>query len=345
MSTVTISNKNVVSIANTVRDYQGGGVMTPERIMKWVNQFDEEYRNTILQEMDLILKKLYVSKVDAINFLRNLLQEDEIVGKDFKNNYNKVEFLNIQTRGHSQKELLELLDEILLEEYGVYSEECGTDSNSNTYIYIDDCFFTGNRVHRDIEGWVKNANPNSTLHIVFFGIHNLNFEYIREKIEEILAPKEITLRFWYFREILMDSWARGKYECCWPTYTEGNENVDSFVEFLNEQRELKKWKPLNYFRDANKPYDETLFSSKEARGIVESAFLDKGIEIFNLPLTPNHSMMPMGYTYNYTLGFGSLFVTYRNVANNCPSVLWWGDPNKHYPLNQWLPLFPRKTNS
>lgn len=53
----------------------------------------------------------------------------------------------------------------------------------------------------------------------------------------------------------------------------------------------------------------------------------------------------MGYDYQHTLGFGSYFVSYRNIANNCPVVLWWGDLEGHSGINNWYPLFPRKANN
>jgi hypothetical protein len=54
----------------------------------------------------------------------------------------------------------------------------------------------------------------------------------------------------------------------------------------------------------------------------------------------------MGFEYFESLGFGSVFITYRNIANNCPLVLWWGDTNYHpsHPFSKWYPLFPRKGN-
>src|SRR5205823_14973302 len=52
-------------------------------------------------------------------------------------------------------------------------------------------------------------------------------------------------------------------------------------------------------------------------------------------LKENH--WPLGYDVFKCVGFGSLLVTYRNCPNNCPLVLWAGDP--------WFPLSPRKTNT
>lgn len=54
----------------------------------------------------------------------------------------------------------------------------------------------------------------------------------------------------------------------------------------------------------------------------------------------------MGFDNNKTTGFGSVFITYRNIANNCPLVLWWGDTSMSdsHPFSKWHPLFPRTIN-
>ncbi|WP_432776546.1 hypothetical protein AAFJ72_06875 [Brevibacillus gelatini] len=188
-------------------------------------------------------------------------------------------------------------------------------------------------------------SPKCSLNLTLFHCNGMWNESLHKIFySPILGPKNIKFTFWRFHEFHLDRWAKGKFECCWPTKIENNSLIDDFISFLEEERRKKNWKPFNFFRDPDKPTNETLFSSLEARYLVEKAFLEKGIEIFNLSENPNHSMMPMGYNFNCTLGFGSLFITYRNIPNNCPLVLWWGDLDKEYPLNQWLPLFPRRTN-
>lgn len=345
MSETTIENTHIKSIAEIVADYQGGDIMTPERILQWVEQFDEQDHEVILTEMEYILKETYVSKNNAKEYLNSLFYNGQIV-KDFEKNYSKVKFLNNQKRGQSQKELLELLDEVLLEQLGIHTEDCGTaHSEITTYIYIDDCFFTGNRLHRDIESWIEDAKPGTELYTIFFGLHEKDLEYKTGLVKTLVQGKQISLKVRYFKIFKMAPFAKGKYESCWPTYIEGDPDIDSFLETLQGLRDGRNYRPFNLFRDSNKPYTESFFSSKEARNQVEQAFLKKGIEIFNLPENPNLSMMPMGYNPNLTLGFGSMFVTYRNVPNNCPLVLWWGDPDKRSPLNKWFPLFPRKTNN
>jgi len=73
--------------------------------------------------------------------------------------------------------------------------------------------------------------------------------------------------------------------------------------------------------------------------------LRKGAYIVSLPQSPDPTMRPMGYQVFDSLGFGALVFTYRNIANNCPLVLWWGNPEMPagHPFSRWYPLFPRRT--
>jgi hypothetical protein len=71
-----------------------------------------------------------------------------------------------------------------------------------------------------------------------------------------------------------------------------------------------------------------------------------GVHIVSLSKDPKPQMRPLGYDTLLTLGFGGLLITYRNISNNCPLALWWGDPDapENHPLSQWYPLFPRRIN-
>ena len=79
-----------------------------------------------------------------------------------------------------------------------------------------------------------------------------------------------------------------------------------------------------------------LFSSADARDVIEQEFLKSGIAVRRRCPLLGPQMRPLGSTWLHTPGFGTMFVTYRNIANNAPLVLWAGNP--------WYPLVPRKTN-
>jgi hypothetical protein len=112
--------------------------------------------------------------------------------------------------------------------------------------------------------------------------------------------------------------------------------VDEYVRRLTAQRGAEPW---FLFREPGTPPVETLFSSPAGRRIVERAFLRAGAFLHLNCATAPHQR-PLGYEVLESLGFGSLFITYRNIANNCPLAFWWSrNPDV------WYPLFPRRVNT
>ncbi len=347
--TVGTSETSITKIIEIAKDYKGGGVINKKHVQKWVNQFPSEIRDTILLEIANVLERYYISKEKAKGFLKEMLEAEGIVGDSFYDNHSKIKFLNIQRKGSSQKELLELTDEILLEEYGLTTSDCG--SSPETYIYLDDCFFSGNTVKRDIERWINdaNANANTKIHFVFFGLHTRNENYIRREIKKIIEEKNIDFEIWRIVNIFDIQLPNGtyddKYECLWAPNIIYDDISTEYINSVDEQRSEKQRNFFPILRDLKYPVIETLFTTKESRQMVEKEFLEKGVFIKSQYDTQNANIKPLGYDIQKTLGFGSMFVTYRNIANNCPLVLWWGDhPCTPSNLTEWYPLFPRTVN-
>lgn len=92
---------------------------------------------------------------------------------------------------------------------------------------------------------------------------------------------------------------------------------------------------------------EELFTDFSSRKIVENIFLKYGSQLVLNAKNPAESMRPLGFNKLPSMGFGAMFFTYRNIPNNCPLVLWYGDPTKPnwHPLSKWYPLFQRRVNS
>ncbi|MCP3779371.1 hypothetical protein NLX78_15250 [Paenibacillus sp. Lou8.1] len=328
------------SIVDTTKDYKNGKVMSKDHVEKWIEQFNESSRLTILKEIDHILKKHYVSKERTAEFMELLINKKEIVG-DFKTNYPAVSFLEIQRKGESQRELLELLGDTMEEKFDIKLSDCG--KQPNTYIYFDDCMFSGNTAFWDIKKWAnENEIQNVTLHLVFLAMYNSNYSYLTRNLKSLFKGKNVEFKFWRIHEFSNNAFNSKEYLCLWPTEHKGDDvHVTNFRKAMEEQREQKGNSRFPLFRSETYPTSETLFTSKEARVVVEQAFLTHGAYLYTF--TNNPSFKPMGYSYFSDLGFGSLFVTYRNIANNSPLVLWWGDINQKH-LNQWYPLFPRRVN-
>ena len=338
-------NELLESIATTVADYRQGEIppITPDHVERWAQQFDDEDQHTILTELNHVLKRYYISRSRAEHFINGLLSKEEIFGTDPAKGVTGTKFLQIQRKGNSQNEIVSLVGEQIRNKYGVDIEDCG--GTPDTYLYLDDCLFSGNTARYDIDAWLPNAESSKTLHLAFFAIYSRGSDYLFKSLQPTLRQKNIRMRRWCMKRFDNTPWETQKYECLWPKAIDGDEQVDHYVNELRRRIEGKPFTP-RVFRPDRVPMSETLFSSPAARDIVERVFLKKGAYIVSLSDNPKAEMRPLGYEYLESLGFGSLFVTYRNIANNCPLVLWWGDPEAEasHPLSKWYPLFPRKVN-
>jgi hypothetical protein len=337
------------SIATIIADYRQGEIAAtdPSHIERWVRQFsevgfDDEAQVIILGEMERILKSCYVSRSFAQSFLTNVLTSQKLFGANPVATIRNAQFLQIQRKGNSQNDLLNLCEPILQSNYGLSLRDCG--NSPTTYIYLDDCLYSGNTVWRDVNAWMPNAVRGTTLHLIFFALHTEGLKYSQRQIEPEAQKYGVTVKFWRLHEFHNSRWNPLQFDCFWALQTSGEDFIDRYVQAISERRQNSNRTLPDLFRPANMPRQDRIFSSPAARNLIEYAFLRVGAYIVSLPRSPNVSMKPLGYDYFDSLGFGAIFVTYRNIANNCPLALWWGDPNKAYPLNAWYPLFPRTVN-
>lgn len=332
------------SIADTVGDYRQGEIapITPDHVNTWVMQFDKNDRPIILKEMDNILETYYVTKSDLIKFLSELLINEKLFGDEPIKIIKKTKFLDIQRKGSSQKDLLLLMDDILQRNYGISLNECGNTSQS-MYIYLDECLFSGNTAYWDIANWIVNKEKAINLKLVFCAMHSAGEYYVKKRLQKNFS--KLDLEIWRAYTFSNNRWSTTEYECMWPIEFHGDELVDQYIQQLNYIAQGNNLPPL--FRSTRIPKNESVFSSLKNRMIVEHAFLKAGAYICSLPRVAKEEMRPLGYEYLKSLGFGGVFITYRNISNNCPLALWWGDPDypNSHPFSQWYPLFLRKGNS
>jgi hypothetical protein len=344
--------KLLESLANTLSDYRQGEIppITPMHVEKWLHQFDPGDQMIILAEMDIIMRRFYFSKERIREYLRTFLSKKVIMDLPALTVLPHVRFLNIQRSGDSQKTFLKLIDEILCNDYRYPLASCGTQSES-IYIYIDDAVYTGSKLRYDLTygndtpGWIANeAPPNCLLLLYTVAIHREGYNYAKGYILDAAREKGIKLSESY--SLVIDNtkkFANSKIDVLWPEEPPGDLRHDPYITDLCNVCAQNNWL---LFRDPTLPIQETLFSSPQNRRVVEQAFLKKGIQLITAGQKRADSIRPLGFMKLKSLGFGTFFVTYRNIANNCPVVLWWGDSDRpaSHPLGRWYPLLPRKTN-
>lgn len=332
------------SIASTIADFRSGEIpaISAPHVDRWVRQFDQADQLTILSEMHSILLRYYFTRAKAKAALRRFAQDVLVGASGSSQILTKTHFLRLQPTVSSQGALLTLMDEILQEDFGHSVAACGQ-SSPESYVYIDDAIYTGNRLRCDMENgddtpaWIRKQAPRASKLIVFtLASHARGFSYASSNVRYAAYPKAVDVAFYTALDIDDTYGLTSKAECLWPETWTGDPSVDAYVGSVSAKCIANGWTTNNLFRPTGVPSTEALFSSPAARRTVERAFLRAGCQLRALYAGPKLEMRPLGYEKLESLGFGTPFVTYQNIANNCPVVLWWSF--------DWYPLFPRRTN-
>lgn len=330
-------------------------IITPARITRWINQFEQKDRAFILSEIKGVFQKLYCSKQRAQNFLIKIIGrlQKHYNYPDISDFLMETVFLYLQeNENKSQYVLLGMLREILQDEFDFDMDDCGTRTVKN-YIYLDDILCTGNTLFFDIKDWVEETNEAGEtylsqleegtirLRFLYIFVHSANY---RKKLSQF--DIQITDNFENYctlaRLRLVESGIDTKLEILLPTDVDQPDIVHEYREKIELQvREVcqqKNYKipKAEFYRPHNQPHEEEFFTSLENRKKLEDIFLRKGIEILNAANVNIPNMRALGYSLptHKNFGFGTLCVTWRNVPNNCPIVFW-------YAGGGFFPLFEK----
>jgi hypothetical protein len=335
----------IEKILQVAGDYRKGEIaeFNSEHVEKWIDQFpvSEEHKVIILGEVVYMLMKYYISRDQAkeklIRMFKTMRREDAGNCSTYD-----VNFLRTQPEGKSQHEILLIADEILQEDEGLSTKDCG---GSNVYFYLDDCIYSGNKWRYDIKDSVQLAEAEKNFKVVsyHFGIYSAGYQYACTNIENVLKAKGGTIKPFRSDALNNDRFRGNELDVMWPAYFSGNKQIDAYANHLEEFCRENNWVLKQIFRSSQIPCG--VFTSPENQYIVEQAFLAVGAKLFCAAQNPARSMRPMGFEVLATIGFGTPVVTWRNIANNCPLALWYGDPSSYgptHPLGMWYPLFPRK---
>jgi hypothetical protein len=322
------------SIADTIKDYRRGQIPQPDRahVAKWVGQFDPSQQLGILTEMDRLLKTTYITRANMETFLGNLVTNQSLTGNKPYAFWPTVNFLDIQQRSESQRDMLAMFAPILQTTLGVEIAKCGVPRGP--YVYLDDVSCSGQRVRLDLSDWIKSVAPQkATLHVIVGAIHSGGWWYAQKEVANAASAANKTIDVTWWKAIELDE-RRNNPDTSDVFKPSSLPNTPAMNAYLSR---LQSPPPL---RNAGQMGQCQVFDTEAGRDLLEQQFLEVGLHIraaaSNLPPTER----PLGHasanSYR-TLGFGSTIVTFRNCPNNCPLAFWAGDP--------WYPLFPRRTNT
>lgn len=325
----------LASIAHTIEDYRASEIATPSpaHVDRWAHQFDAGVQVPLLGELDRVLKKTYLNRKTVEAFLRGMVTSKKISGENTCEFWAAAHFLKIQASGHSQKEMLEIVDKILQEECKLSVDKCGKDGGD--YVYVDDVMFSGNRVGNDLAVWIADKAPaKAKVHIVVAAIHTSGEYLVGKRLKKAIADsgKAIELKYWRIATLENRKYYKDDSEVLWPVELPADAATQQYIALPHKF-------PLQLRTVGGKLGP---FSSEQGRQLLEREFLVAGVKIRGLSQAPKDILRPLGFS-PFGVGFGSMTVTYRNCPNNCPLALWWGDPDATSGPFHWYPLFPRKT--
>lgn len=327
-----------------------GVQITREGIREWAEQFGED-AEFMLSETNHILQQTYLTKDTAIELLRSYIKDHlkRYRYPDVVSYLKDVCFFRLQPAGKSQNVLVDMVEEIIHDDYGLKVADFW-DYPKKLFIYFDDMLVTGGTIERDLARWINEGNRitelnNRTINLEVdlivehrFGQKMMPYRLGRRTGQDLNTDN---IHIWHYYEIENHLKLYSGY---------GIQHLNAVAipvrEYLSHEA-IEYWENLNAdrypeyaFRSENMPATEEFFTSAENRIRYEQILVDKGLYIIGqIRGEIGGNIRPLGFinpSYK-TLGVGTLFFTWRNVPNNSPLVFWWDVPG-----HNWKPLFPAR---
>ena len=334
MSSNILSGEKVINkIAEKLSDYKYPPAegMNSEHVSKWIKQFAVEDRRFILDETLYLLNAGYLSESQYQRKIKAIARSEKNA-KFFR----YAGFLDIQKKGSSQKELLKSLYETVGIKFNIVTESSTQDevNKFDTFVYIDDVSFSGEKAIKSISNFVLKFNLRDIkFNVYFFSSHTLSDYNIKRRLEYIFKDRNIFVHVKNggMREVENRKSRSAQSGVFWPR----KYSVDTPEKF--EECELYK----GVFRDGYASSDS--FRNEASRDRFESILTKVGFNILLHRKTPSEVLKPLGFSTFDGLGFGGTTFTYRNCPNNVPLDFWWGDyePTGAPALDCWYPLMKR----
>lgn len=326
-------------ISEIVKDYRednlGPRFVSQDRVQHWIEQFPQERRTIILKEMHHLLTNCYFDKERLIrDFLERLFHQNAMLSSG--NHTSRIHFLDIQRNGSSQRDLLDLMNNVVYSKTRSYITR--SSMNSDHFIYLDDAIFSGSRVVNDITKWLKQTKPyGSKISFYFLIGYESGINRLKGELAQLSGMRKNEFDIVCFNQY--------SHEQCFFPKLHRSEDVDHFRKRILCDKSLDE-DNLNLFR-SHQNKKGSIFSGERSRNVIEEEFLKAGARVIVGAQNPSKVLKPLGFDLRENLGFGAFFITYRNVANNSPLALWYGHSDKPlrpgHPFNLWFPLFPRST--
>jgi len=325
-------------ISSLILDYGNGqfGRLDADHVIRWVMQFEEDDRLVVLQETNRILKNNYITRASFQDYIATLVASEKFAGGNLHSFWSTVSLLNIQQKGNSQSELVGLLSQQVGDNFGLPPS---INSNSSSFIYIDDFLFSGSRLVNDMRAWIEASSPQKChVDVVFMGWYQSGIWYAQKALKGIAekCKKDITFKYWTKDGFKLENrlFRKDFSHVFWPDNT--------ILEHQGAREYISGFKREISLRSPNNEKNQIF--SRSRRSQYENAMVKAGLQILSFCDNPSPVMKPLGFNPFEGFGFGSTVFSFRNCPNNNPLAFWWGDPKQPYTtLGRWYPLMQRIT--
>jgi ankyrin repeat protein len=339
-----------ISIAITVKDYFSP--ITPETVENWISQFDSKVQLTVLRELDHVLAETYISRSKMTSLVSLAINSQNIA----KGHSGPAEFWRAATLiqpeqpGGSQSVLLGVFNEEFTRQYiATIGDSSGTNP---TYVYVDDCIYSGVTILQGIKKWVDSADcpDDADIYIVSL-VRYSDAKWWEGELEGTLKIPGKNLRVKHFFGTNYDNASGGRVDVIYPdssTYAMFQSEIDKKTR--NDKKNFQPRSgmasalPVDLGGTGLTRYGSKVFSGEQGRAVLESELLKAGFKLATYTAYDSggniHSKLrfPLGFSFGgWGLGFGAMTVTFRNCPNTVPLALWMEAGN-------WFPLFRRKLN-
>lgn len=326
--------KQARRLAEIAQDYRAdeGVKFDADHVLRWINQFDEEVREPVLAETTHVLDQAYIGSTLWEKWISKLATQEKLCGDDPCAFWSNTHLLEIQQRGASQRDLNRMF-RAALPAVCPEAKLCEPEGAAQ-FVYLDDGIFSGTRLRSDICGWIgTNAPSTASIHIITPVSHSSGQWFASDQIEKAVKQSGKKLSFKYWNSLDFEDQKRhiDTSDVLRPTIIPKDDALQAYLA----SPIFEQYPPV--LRRGNSLGSRGIFSSHEARVLLESQFLIHGARIRSNAPNLTEAARPLGFHSLTTLGFGTMMVTFRNCPNNCPLVFWAGNP--------WHPLFPRRSNS
>ncbi len=341
----------IEQVYDKIKDFRKdeGVQITRDGIRDWALQFGDDAA-FMLAETDNILNQTYLTKEEAIELFRNYIKKhiERYHYADVVSYLKEVSFLRLQPAGKSQNVIVNMVEEIIRNDYGFEVIDYA-DYPKKLFIYFDDVLITGGTLLDDLAVWINSENRLALLneHKIVLEVdliveHRFGQQMTCYRLKKQKCPgfNMSNIHIWHYYEV--------ENHLKLP-YGYGTQRLNAVAipvkdslspEAINYWENLEADRHADYaFRPESRPAEEKYFTSPENRIKFERLLVDKGLYIISQIQNLGSHVRPLGFIYpSYkTMGVGTLFFTWRNVPNNAPLVYWW-----EVPGHNWKPLFPAK---